>query len=278
MKSSHMIEPSSENIEATMKIDEIPHYSRQTTNRMTQEQEFLQSQEDGQQQNPTLMLKKDEITREYQEWCTMQKACKSIKTWNTLQPGNEMEWLKITKDFLNEFPKVNSKQKLQIIVSLMQSHVDAKHMTLSKLQQAIDDDKQHPLEQFFRWMSINYGLRQGRKIKQLQKSLENRDFSWKLNPADESDAALREAQISLKEIMKNMFLSNIHKEHMRKTMSPACYIQVSGMTISEMIQTILQMWKKLQRDEPPEKKCRKHYNKSNIQPGKWGSRFKKQKH
>jgi len=116
MKSSHMIEASSENIEATMKIDEIPHNSRQSTNRMTQEQEFLHSQKDGQQRNPTLMLKKDEITREYQEWCTMQKGFKSIKTWNTLQPGNEMEWLKITKDFLSWFPKVNSKQKLQIIV------------------------------------------------------------------------------------------------------------------------------------------------------------------
>jgi len=40
---------------------------------MTQEHEFLQSQEDSQQQNLTLMPKKDETTREYQEWCTMQK-------------------------------------------------------------------------------------------------------------------------------------------------------------------------------------------------------------
>jgi len=47
----------------------------------------------------------------------------------------------------------------------MKSNVDAKHMALSKLQQAIDDDKQDPLEHFFQWISINYGLRQGRKIK-----------------------------------------------------------------------------------------------------------------
>jgi len=117
------------------------------------------------------MPEKDEITREYQEWCTMQKAFKSIKIWNALQPGNEMEWLKIAKDFLNEFPKVNSKQKLQTIVSRMQCHVEAKHVALSKLQQAIDDDKRDPLEQFFQWISINYGLRQGRKIKQMQISL-----------------------------------------------------------------------------------------------------------
>jgi len=200
------------------------------------------------------MTKKDEITREYQQWCTMQKAFKSIKIWNTLQPGNEMEWLKITKDFLNEFPKVNSKHKLQTSVSLMQSHVDAKHIALSKLQQAIDDDKQDPLEQSFQWISINYGLRQGRKTKQLQKSLENRDFSWKHNPADELDSSLREAQMPIQEITENRFLTNILKEHLRKTMPPAYYIQVAGMTISEMIQRIPEMWKNLQREELSEEK------------------------
>jgi len=182
---------------------------------MTQEQEFLQSQEDSQQQNHTLMPKKDEIIPEYQEWFTMQKAFKSIKIWNTLQPGKEMEWLKITKSFLKEFPKVNSKQQLQTIASVMQSYVDAKHMALSKLQQAIDDDKQDPFEQLFQWISINYRLRQGRKIKQLQKSLENHDFNWKFNPADELDSALRKAQMSIKEITENRFLTNIQGDSKR---------------------------------------------------------------
>ena len=84
----------------------------------------------------------------------------------------------------------------------------------------------------------------------MKTSLENRDFSWKLNSADELDAALREARTSIKEITENMFLSNI--EHMRKRMSPAYYIQVVGMTISEMMQMIPEMWKNLQRDELPE--------------------------
>jgi len=38
-------------------------------------------------------------------------------------------------------------------------------------------------------------------------------------------------------------------------MPPAYYIQVAGMTISEMIQMIPEMWKNLQRDELPEEKC-----------------------
>ena len=88
--------------------------------------------------------------------------------------------------------------------------------------------------------------------------MENCDFSWKLNPADELDSALREAQISIKEITENRFLTSILKEHLRKTMPPAYYIQVAGMTISEMIQRIPEMWKNLQRDELPEEKRTKN--------------------
>jgi len=34
----------------------------------------------------------------------MQQAFKSIKNWNYLQPGKEIEWLTITQDFLKGFP------------------------------------------------------------------------------------------------------------------------------------------------------------------------------
>ena len=48
----NQVETSSKYLEETL-IEEIPDTSKQSTYRMTQEQEFLQSQEDSQRQNPT---------------------------------------------------------------------------------------------------------------------------------------------------------------------------------------------------------------------------------
>ena len=85
----------------------------------------------------------------------MQQAFKSIKNWNYLQPGSEIEWLTITQDFLKGFPNVHSKQKLQLIITLMKvhihesPHVEAKNMALIKLHRAIEEEDCDTLIQFF---------------------------------------------------------------------------------------------------------------------------------
>jgi len=86
---------------------------------------------------------------EFQELCPMQQAFKSIKNWNFLQPGSEIEWLTITQGFLKGFPNVHSKQKLQLIIALMKFHIEAKNMALLKLRRAIEEENYGPLKQFF---------------------------------------------------------------------------------------------------------------------------------
>jgi len=82
---------------------------------------------------------------EFQELCHMQQAFKSIKNWNFLQPGGEIEWLNITQDFLKGFPNVHSKQKLQPIIIPMKFHIEAKKMALIKLHRAIAEEDCDPL-------------------------------------------------------------------------------------------------------------------------------------
>jgi len=74
----------------------------------------------------------------------MQQAFKSIKTWNYLQPGREIEWLTITQDFLKGFPKMQSTATpalktflrqtlaLQIFCSFWHSICSSKHSSENK--------------------------------------------------------------------------------------------------------------------------------------------------
>jgi len=96
-KPPHQIETSRKQLEEAMKIEEVPDTARLPTWNVSPEP-------------ITTIDKNDEIVtteREYQELRSMQQAFKSIKNWNYLQPGREMEWLTITQDFLRGFPNIN---------------------------------------------------------------------------------------------------------------------------------------------------------------------------
>ena len=159
--------------------------------------------------NPTSTIDKNEetITRddEFQELCHMQQAFKSIKNWNFLQPGNEIEWLNITQDLLKGFPNVHSKQKLRLIITLMKFHVEAKKMALIKLHRSIEEEDCDPLVRFFQWITINYKLSKRQKMILLQKAIENKKLDWKSNPADEIEATIQEAQLTVGELTENNF-------------------------------------------------------------------------
>ena len=147
-----------------MKIEEVPDTVRLPTWNVSPE--------------PTPTIEKNDETviteREYQELRSMQQAFKSIKNWNFLQPGNEMEWMIITQDFLKGFPNVHSKQELQLIIALMKFHVEAKNMALLKLHGAIEEENGDPLVQFLQWITVNYELSKRQKMVLLQKAIENK--------------------------------------------------------------------------------------------------------
>jgi len=178
----HQFEAASQHLEETMKIEEALDISRQPTLDVSPK--------------PTSTIdKNDELTTtedEFQELCHKQQAFKSIKNWNFLQPGNEIEWLNITQHFPKGFPNVHSKQKLQLIITLMKFHVEAKKMALIKLHRAIEEKDCDPLIQFFQWITTNYKMSKRQKMILLQKAIENKKLDWKSNPADEIESAIQE--------------------------------------------------------------------------------------
>jgi len=180
---------------------------------------------------------------EFQEIWYMQQAFKSIKNWNFLQPENEIEWLYITQDFLKTFPNVHPKQKLQLIITFMKYHVEAEKMALIKLHRVIEEKECDPLIQFFQWIAINYKLSERQKTMLIQKAIENKKLNWKDNPATEIEAAIQEVQLTVDEVTKNRFISNLVKEILRNKMPTAYYVQIAEMNIAEMLQKIPEIWK-----------------------------------
>jgi len=232
INSPHQVESASKHLEETMKIKKVPDTSRQPTWCVPPKP-------------VSTIHKNDEIVTtdvEFQELRSMQQAFKSINNWNFLQPGNEIEWLTITQDFLKGFPNVHSKQTLQLIIALMKFHMEAKNMALVKLHRAIEEENYDPLEQFFPWITLNYELSKRLKMLLLQKAIESKKLDWKSNPADKIEVAIQEAQLTIREITKNQFLSNLKKEILRHHMPSAYYVKVVGMNIKEMLQKIPEIW------------------------------------
>ena len=151
-----------------------------------------------------------------------------------------------------------------MIISLMKSHAEVKQMVLTKLQRSIEVENYDPLEQFFQWISMVYGLSQRQKMALLQKIIENRSFDWQSNPADELELAIREAQLTITEINENQFLSNIVKETLRNSMPNDYYLKIADMEVFEMLQKIPEIWKECGLHESTRngdtlKTIRKHY-------------------
>jgi len=99
-----------------MKIEEVPDTSRQPT--------LWVSPKPVSTTDKNHEIETTDV--EFQELRSMQQSFKSIKNRNFLQPGSEIEWLNITRDFLKGFPNVHSTQKLQLIIALMKFHAEAK--------------------------------------------------------------------------------------------------------------------------------------------------------
>jgi len=173
----------------------------------------------------------------------MQQAFKSLKNWNFLQLGNKIDWLNITQDFLKGFPNVHPRQKLQLIITLMKFHMQAKKLPLIKLHRAIEKKDCDPLIQFFQWITINYKLSKRQKMILLQKSIENKKLDWKGNSADEIEAGIQEAQLTVGELTENQFLANLMKDILRNNMPRAYYVKIAEMNIAEMLQKIPEIWK-----------------------------------
>jgi len=144
----------------------------------------------------TRMRRIQQLTMNLKNRILCNKHLKSIKNWNFLQPGNEIEWLTITQDFLKGFPSVHSKQKLQLIITLMKFHVEAKKMALIKLHRAIEEEDCDPLIEFFQWITINYKMSKRQKMILLQKTMQNKKLDWKSNPADEIESANSRSSIN----------------------------------------------------------------------------------
>jgi len=109
INSPHQVETAREHQEKTMKIEEVPDTPKQPTLCVSPKPVSITD-------------KNDEIATtevEFQELRSMPQAFKSIKHWNFLQPGSEIECLIITQDFLKGFPNVHSKQKLQLTIALI---------------------------------------------------------------------------------------------------------------------------------------------------------------
>jgi len=82
-------------------------------------------------------------------------------------------------DALKDFPMVLTKQKLQMIISLLESHTDANKIGLSKHHEVEEGEDFDPLKQLFQWICLSYELTKEGKIKQLEIAIENRCFDGK---------------------------------------------------------------------------------------------------
>jgi len=114
---------------------------------------------------------------------------------------------------------------------------------LIKLYRAIEEEDCDPLIQFFQWITMKYKLSKRQKMILLQKSNRKKNLDWKSNTADEIEAAIQEAHVTVGELTESQFLSNLMKDILRNNMPRAYYVKIAEMNIAEMLQKMPEIWK-----------------------------------
>jgi len=71
---------------------------------------------------------------------------------NPLEPGDEIQWARLTQATLEEFPYIDSKLKLKALTQHLARHPAAKQAASAQLLQAIQDPLHDPLNGYFTWL------------------------------------------------------------------------------------------------------------------------------
>jgi len=164
-----------------------------------------------------------------------------------LEPGQEIQWARITQATLDEFP--NIEDKLKSLMHQLTKHPAAKQAASVQLLQANQDPEHNPLKAFFNWIEQSFGLTRQEQNTQLRKAIEKQKFDWTSNPAIDLQNAISQVHMSLPESNMNEIFRETVKDALKYKLQPYYHL-VADTLITALPERLRFIWKNIAVPKP----------------------------
>jgi len=168
-----------------------------------------------------------------------------------LEPGQEIQWARITQATLDEFPNIEAKLKLKSLMHQLTRHLAAKQAASAQLLQTIQDPEHNPLKAFFHWIEQSFGLTPQEQNTQLRIAIEKQKFDWTSNPAIDLQNAISQVHMSLPEINNNEIFRETVKDALKYKLQPYYHL-VADTPITALPERLRFIWKNIAIPKPQE--------------------------
>jgi len=176
-----------------------------------------------------------------------------------LDPGDEIQWARLTQTTLEEYPHIDDKLKLKALTQQLAKHQAAKQAAAAQLLQTIQDPTHNPLQGFFTWLHQSYGLTPQEQNTQLRKAIEQQKFDWTSNPAIDLQNAISQVHMGLPEINTNEIFRETLKDALKYKLQPYYHL-VADTPITQLPDRLRFIWKKLLFQNPTLKRTKNRSN------------------
>jgi len=168
---------------------------------------------------------------------------------SNLDPGDEIQWARLTQATLDEFPNIDEKLKLKALTRQLTQHPAAKQAAMAQLLQSIQDPAHNPLQGFFTWIFQSYRLTPQEQNAKLRQAIEQQKFDWTTNPAIDLQTAISQVHMTLSEINKNEIFRDTLKNALKFKLQPHYHL-VADTPIPDLPERLRFIWKNIAVPKP----------------------------
>ena len=171
-----------------------------------------------------------------------------------LRPGQEIEWVTITKETTKHLTATDQRTLLLMLCNDLNKHkealVKAKIMLVKATQKP--DRECALLEEFYDWLLLTYQLTPRQQLTKIRTLLNHKSWSWEKNPMDELAIALHKANYTWDDVVENELLREEIMLFIKQQLPLSAYLTLCESPMKDWGDQIVQIWKRKQLTEVDE--------------------------
>jgi len=173
-----------------------------------------------------------------------------------LQPGQEIEWVTITKEMTKHLTATDQRTLLLMLCKDLKKHKEA----LIKAKIMLVRATQRPdkgcalLEKFYDWMLLTYRSTPRQRLTKIRTLLKHKQWSWEVNPMDELAIALHKVNYTWDDVVENELLREEIMLFIKRQLPLSAYLTLCENPIKDWGDQIIEIWKRKQLTEADENK------------------------
>jgi len=162
-----------------------------------------------------------------------------------LRPGQEIEWVTITKETTKHLTTADQRTLLLMLCNNLNKHeealVKAKIMLVKTAQKP--DRECALLEEFYNWLLLTYQLTPRQQLTKIRTLLKHKSWSWEKNPMDELARELHKANYTWDDVVENESLREEIMVFIKRQLPLSVYLTLCESPMKDWGDQIIEVWK-----------------------------------